>query len=54
MQRIDFGNLPDKSRDVFPSYYDMDCESCGILVYEDDPVGFVNGDKVCEGCWEDA
>ena len=42
-----------KSRDTYPAYSDTECEGCGLNIWEGDEIGFVDGEKVCERCWEE-
>ena len=57
MRKIHFGELPEtpyKSSELYPAFSDTECENCGGDIWEGDDLGFVQGEKVCEFCWEDA
>lgn len=46
--------MPFRSGTVYRAYRDFDCDLCFCTIYEGDDFGYVDGEKVCEPCWDAA
>jgi len=44
--------VPFRSGAVYRSYKDFDCFECFGAVEEGEEYGYVDGEKVCEDCWD--
>lgn len=41
-----------RSRTLFPAYNDTECDVCFGTIWEGEELGFVEGEKACQDCWE--
>lgn len=46
--------MPFRSGTVYRAYRDFECDLCFCDIYEGDDFGYVDGEKVCEPCWDAA
>lgn len=44
--------MPFRSSATYRAFRDFDCEECFGMIWEGDEFGYVDGDKVCENCWD--
>lgn len=44
--------MPFRSGTTYRAFRDFDCEECFGMIWEGDEFGYVDGEKVCENCWD--
>lgn len=42
------------SRSTVRAFNDTECDICFLDIWEGDEIGWVDGEKACENCWEEA